>query len=117
MLEQTPGSRLVGEDYNGNQYYERLDTESNRDRWVIFKGSCKLGQEPTLVPPEWHAWLHHVSDENPSNSEFFRQHPKYEAKATMIATDTPLRHQPKGSWFKPQKRNWLKYQVWDHSQA
>ncbi len=57
--------RLVGSDPAGNRYFEdkratqgtRLD--GKRRRWVMYAGVA----EPTLVPPEWHAWLHYTVDE------------------------------------------------------
>lgn len=114
-LEQGGGATLVGTDRNGNRYFEKLETESNRDRWVVFADTTKNGQDPSSVPPEWHGWLHHITDANEANSTFER--PIYEAAAPASRTNTPLRHTPKGSWFAPQKRNWVKYQVWDPSTA
>ena len=48
----------VGEDTFGNCYYRgRGRSGYNRERrWVIYKGAS----EPSKVPPEWHAWLHHT---------------------------------------------------------
>lgn len=50
--------RRVGSDRFGNTYFEeRRPPRSRRaKRWVMFKGMA----EPTKVPPEWHAWLHHT---------------------------------------------------------
>jgi NADH:ubiquinone oxidoreductase subunit len=51
----------VGQDDLGNRYYEertqRPDTLRRR-RWVMFNGA----EEATMVPPEWHAWLHYTVD-------------------------------------------------------
>lgn len=39
-----------------------------RDRWVVYKGATHYTtQDPTLVPAEWHGWLNHSTDENPTN--------------------------------------------------
>jgi NADH:ubiquinone oxidoreductase subunit len=53
--------RLVGTDPDGNRYFtERRPRPGLRARrWVIYKGPA----EASRVPPEWHAWLHHTSDE------------------------------------------------------
>ena len=50
----------VGEDNFGNRYYRSKGRSGyNRERrWVVYKGSS----EPSKVPPEWHAWLHHITD-------------------------------------------------------
>jgi len=57
----------VGSDADGNRYYRdrkrKLAAGSSRKerRWVIFKGA----PEASRVPPEWHGWLHHTTDEIP----------------------------------------------------
>ena len=50
---------LVGSDEFGNRYYHNpKDLRRRRERrWVMYKGS----HEPSKVPPEWHAWVHHTS--------------------------------------------------------
>ena len=50
---------LVGEDDQGNKYYENKDGSR---RWVIYNGDI----EASRVPPEWHRWLHHTTDAPPS---------------------------------------------------
>ena len=49
--------RFVGRDEAGNQYFERPGKQRAR-RWVVYAGV----QDPSVVPPEWHAWLHHLTD-------------------------------------------------------
>lgn len=53
--------KLVGTDPEGNRYYtERRPRAGQRARrWVIYAGQ----PEASLVPPEWHAWLHFITDE------------------------------------------------------
>ncbi len=54
--------KFVGKDSYGNVYYEQrkktTDLLRKTPRWVLFKGRT----EASKVPPEWHAWLHHLSD-------------------------------------------------------
>ena len=71
---------LVGEDDAGNRYYrERRRRAGLRERrWVVYEGEV----EASRVPPEWHRWLHHTTDEPP--------------------TEAPLRAQP---WEKPHLPN------------
>jgi NADH:ubiquinone oxidoreductase subunit len=58
----------VGSDSFGNRYFrERGGGHVHRDsmrkerRWVIYDGEV----EASRVPAEWHAWLHHTTDEIP----------------------------------------------------
>ncbi len=49
---------LVGTDEFGNRYYRSKGRalHGRERRWTVFKGP----PDPTRVPPEWHAWLHHT---------------------------------------------------------
>jgi NADH:ubiquinone oxidoreductase subunit len=58
----------VGSDAFGNRYFReknggRVHPDSLRTerRWVIYDGQV----EASRVPSDWHAWLHHTSDEIP----------------------------------------------------
>jgi NADH:ubiquinone oxidoreductase subunit len=51
--------RKIGTDRFGNTYFEAKTSQPIYDRprrWVLYA----KGKEPTTVPPEWHAWLHHT---------------------------------------------------------
>lgn len=52
--------RPVGRDGLGNQYFEERHPRPGQRarRWVIYQG----GDDASRVPPEWHAWLHHLTD-------------------------------------------------------
>ena len=59
----------VGVDKDGNRYYRERKTpkDCRQKRWVIYNGR----PEASRVPPEWHGWLHHTSDEPlPEESDF-----------------------------------------------
>jgi NADH:ubiquinone oxidoreductase subunit len=51
----------VGQDALGNQYYEERRRPDGRRprRWVVYAGPV----ESSTVTPEWHAWLHYITDE------------------------------------------------------
>lgn len=58
----------VGRDGEGNIYYRakgggrtHKDSLRHERRWVVYTGEV----EASRVPPEWHAWLHHTTDEFP----------------------------------------------------
>ena len=55
------GSRRIGRDAAGNTYYEsrRPDLIYNRSRRTV---ALAKGLDSSVVPPEWHAWLHHLTD-------------------------------------------------------
>jgi NADH:ubiquinone oxidoreductase subunit len=51
----------VGTDEFGNRYYraKKATLHGREKRWVLYKGPV----DGSRVPPHWHSWLHHVSDE------------------------------------------------------
>ncbi len=66
----------VGRDEFGNRYFRekgggRVQEGSIRRerRWVIYQGEV----EASRVPPDWHAWLHHTTDEIPPAEETARR--------------------------------------------
>ena len=88
----------VGTDAYGNRYYrlkgdrpQRLGGGrfSRERRWVIYRGE----PEGSKVPPEWHAWLHHMVDEMPQP----RQRYEWEKDHQPNMTGTPLAYRPQGS--------------------
>ncbi len=57
----------VGKDASGNRYYRTRPRfwgkEKPQRRWVIYHN----GVEATSIPPQWHSWLHRMSDTVPSS--------------------------------------------------
>jgi NADH:ubiquinone oxidoreductase subunit len=51
----------VGADTLGNQYFEQRTTVNGARprRWAIF---ADRGTDASVVGPEWHAWLHYLTD-------------------------------------------------------
>ena len=75
---------LVGKDEYGNKYYRgkpRKGTKRER-RWVIYKDKI----DASLVPPEWHGWLHHQTDAIPNKDSPYRQ--KWQKKHVGNKTGT-----------------------------
>ena len=67
--------RLVGEDEQGNRYYEGRSLRKNitsdmrkQERWVVYKGIV----DPTRIPAYWHGWMHHTTDVVPNNDAGLR---------------------------------------------
>jgi NADH:ubiquinone oxidoreductase subunit len=83
--------RRVGTDRFGNVYFEgrRNQPIYNRPRrWVLFA----KGKEPTTVPPEWHAWLHHtVAEPLPEQKRYF-----WQKEHLPNLTGTPHAYRPAG---------------------
>lgn len=84
----------VGTDEFGNRYYRarkrHLDRYGRERRWVIYNGIV----EASKVPPEWHAWLHHLS-EVPLTEKVARRWP-WQRRHEPNLTGTPLAYRPKG---------------------
>ena len=85
---QTVGTRLwtarngelVGEDAEGNRFYQ---TRDGKRRWVIYSGEA----EASKVSPDWHGWLHHTFDEAPEDGAMPRKDWEKDHKPNLTGTD------------------------------
>jgi NADH:ubiquinone oxidoreductase subunit len=90
----------VGEDALGNKYYKGSPREGSKRerRWVIYKDE----PEASLVPPEWHGWLHHQTDAVPApagEASKYRKSWQQPPQANLTGTDAaylPPGHALKG---------------------
>ena len=80
------GNKL-GSDSLGNAYY---DSKSGR-RWVVYEGA----NDPSRLPPEWYAWLHHQLDDVPDRA--LPPAPKFLKEPTGNLTGSPEAYRPSGS--------------------
>ena len=95
---QTLGTQLftwrkgvkVGEDEQGNIYYESRD---GKRRWVIYNGEA----EASRVSPDWHGWLHFTWDQPPTKAPL--AHKPWEKPHQENLTGTPLAYAPPG-WIR-----------------
>lgn len=94
------GAEPVGADELGNRYYRsRISpdhlarhTEGQKERrWVIYKDQS----EASLVPSLWHGWLHHQSDELPTQQNRVRF--DWQLPHLPNQTGTPEAYHPPGS--------------------
>ncbi len=87
--------RKVGEDEFGNRYYEQrrgiFEPVGKPRRWVVYNGEA----EASMVPAEWHGWLHYTVDELPSESGYKPKHWEKSHRPNM--TGTPEAYRPRGS--------------------
>ncbi len=94
-------TKFVGKDQAGNKYYQAKPRKGyKRDRrWVIYKGA----PEATKIPPEWHGWMHHQSDDVPSSDvPSFRR--KWQKPHHPNLTGTKEAYRPPGHLLKEGKR-------------
>ena len=102
--------KYVGADALGNQYYERPGKHRSR-RWVIYAGPT----EASVIGPEWHAWLHHLTDAPlPASGAKPWQRPH---KANL--TGTPASYRPSGHDYMGGNRAKASadYEAWSPDQA
>ena len=93
--------KLVGKDGFGNKYY----SNSKEKRWVIYKNKV----ESSKIPPEWHLWIHFLTNNKPpSNSIKFMWQKKHEENLT----GTAKARKPEGSLTFDSKKNMKKYETW-----
>ena len=64
ISDQNRVGTLIGKDALNNEYYENKEDQSNRGRWIVYN---KYNWDASQIPPEWHQWVHRVSDDAPSH--------------------------------------------------
>ena len=96
----------VGTDAFGNKYYRGKLKDGNHvgradkeRRWVIYKDKA----EASLVPPEWHGWLHYIIDEIPTEKESQKKH-NWQKPHLPNLTGTSVSYRPKGHILSGGKR-------------
>ncbi|GAB5469523.1 MAG: NADH:ubiquinone oxidoreductase subunit NDUFA12 [Rhodospirillales bacterium] len=95
--------QFVGKDEFGNRYYKargasvHADSLRHERRWVIYDGEI----EASRVPAEWHAWLHHTSDEVPPENLKKRA---WQKPHQANLTGTPEAYRPPGHTLMGGKR-------------
>lgn len=105
------GAKPVGTDALGNRYYRAKARPGYKHerRWVIYKEA----PEATLVPPEWHGWLHHQTDAVPSETpSSFRR--VWQKPHQPNRTGTNLAWRPPGHVLEGAKRDSASgdYEAW-----
>ena len=58
---------LRGVDEFGNKYYENLDMQYGRHRFVNYAQRRRQGDHCTTIPPGWWGWIHHARDTTPAD--------------------------------------------------
>lgn len=101
-------SKQVGCDEFGNRYFEakhKNPYSGRKSRWVIYKGI----NDPSKVPPAWHAWLHFTSE-----APLFTKTHKWQKEHLPNRTGTKYAYFPPGHPKAGEKRHKATgdYQAW-----
>ncbi len=99
LFTQLRGDK-VGVDQFGNTYFKgKPRTGQKRERrWVIYNGK----PEATKIPPEWHGWIHHQTDQVPQEDNPLRH--KWQKAHIPNLTGTPYAYVPPGHELNKGKR-------------
>ncbi|KAF2077302.1 hypothetical protein CYY_001368 [Polysphondylium violaceum] len=81
---------LIGTDKVGNRYFENKEEIYGRHRWVEYAN--RSDPDPTTIPPEWHSWIHHMSDK--PGSEMLAYSPIYKREHLANPTGTDNAYMP-----------------------
>ncbi|KAJ7525271.1 hypothetical protein O6H91_17G043600 [Diphasiastrum complanatum] len=106
------GARLVGVDKLGNKYFEKkVNSQFGRHRWVEY--ADKKQYNASAVPPEWHGWLHYITDHTPEQLEDLKP-ARYgiEHKLNRSGEGDAYIYHSKGHALNPKQRNWTRYEPW-----
>jgi NADH:ubiquinone oxidoreductase subunit len=83
---------LVGEDEQGNRYYQsKPGAKKQNRRWVIYNGYA----EASKIPPGWHGWIHHRTDVPPTRQGYRPR--EWEKGHRENLTGTAWAYHPDGS--------------------
>jgi NADH:ubiquinone oxidoreductase subunit len=90
FVTMVTGAAKVGTDSLGNRYFRAKPRKGYKRerRWVLYKGA----PEASMVPPEWHGWLHHQTDAIPSdNTGSYRRIWQKPHQPNLTGTDAAYR--------------------------
>jgi NADH:ubiquinone oxidoreductase subunit len=86
------GMTRVGEDHLGNVYFEGgKHPWGGTKRWVIYQGA----NDPSRMPPEWFAWVHHQIDDVPERA--LPEPRQWQKPPVPNLTGTALAYRPSGA--------------------
>jgi NADH:ubiquinone oxidoreductase subunit len=89
------GDHVGVDEFDNHYYHSTKDKRYGREkRWVLYRGRA----EATTVPPEWHAWLHHMSDA--PLMEKATQSKDWQKEHQPNLTGTPEAYRPQGHDYK-----------------
>ncbi|KAG0561283.1 hypothetical protein KC19_9G051600 [Ceratodon purpureus] len=104
-LLKEDGAVLKGVDSYGNEYWEKMQDQHGRHRWVKYADA--VDYDAASVPPEWHGWLHHITDHTPEQLEALKP-----TRYGLEAWDKAPKYFAKGHALHPQRRSWKHFESW-----
>ncbi|EGG16106.1 NADH dehydrogenase ubiquinone 1 alpha subcomplex subunit 12 [Cavenderia fasciculata] len=93
---------IVGQDSFGNRYYENKAEPHGRHRWVEYGNPKNV--DASLVPPEWHSWLHHISDKHGNTQDMMSFTPTYKREHFQNPTGTDAAYTPPNYLYNIEKQ-------------
>jgi len=99
---------LRGVDEFGNRYYENLDNQFGRHRWINFAEKRRELSHAGTIPPGWWGWIHHSKSHTPADEGVLKP-PKWVLLHQENFTGTDKRYLPT-NYGNP--RGDLKYEPW-----
>jgi NADH:ubiquinone oxidoreductase subunit len=110
------GAKRIGRDAYGNTYYQARARKgyNHPRRWVVYKSI----PEPSLVPAEWHGWLHYQTDAIPGGEAASFRRP-WQKPHIPNMTGTDQAYLPPGHVLRGFKRDHATgdYTPWQPEQA
>eukprot|EP00026_Physarum_polycephalum_P018496 Phypoly_transcript_20105.p1 GENE.Phypoly_transcript_20105~~Phypoly_transcript_20105.p1 ORF type:complete len:164 (+),score=15.02 Phypoly_transcript_20105:53-544(+) len=103
-IQEFKFGELVGVDKFGNRYYEDKNESLLRDRWVEFSDYSDGIPDASRIPPEWHAWIHRITDSPGGSPQFVALTPKYKREWRPNPTGGPLTYTPPNFVLNPEYR-------------
>jgi len=100
-----------GMDQFGNKYYENLNHQKLRHRWVEY-AAPKREYDASHVPAEWHGWLHYTTRRVPGDP-YFPKMPTWQLRHMENHTGTDKAWRPRN--YGAQKFKPL-YTTWDYKE-
>jgi NADH:ubiquinone oxidoreductase subunit len=102
LIRRFFGGTHVGTDQFGNKYYRAKARKgyNHERRWVIYPNNNVQASE---VPPEFHGWLHHQTNEFPKANSGYRK--PWQKDHTPNLTGTNLAYKPDGHQLAKGERN------------
>lgn len=97
---------VVGVDKYGNTYYENKYYFYKKDRWVVFNPKANCETDGSMVPAEWHNWLHASTDLPPTvkprvNYEWLADHKQNFSGSNMAYVPYSTTKAKIASWSPP----------------
>ncbi|CAK7340108.1 unnamed protein product [Dovyalis caffra] len=90
----------------------RDDEYKRRHRWVEYAEKSRYNA--SQVPPEWHGWLHYITDH--TGDELLMLKPKrygVDHKENLSGEGEEYIYHSKGHALNPGQKDWTRYQSWE----